>query len=1094
MAEVNQGFDAAMRRGREFVAAGDWAKALNEFIRAAQSAPSDITARYNLALALFKLGHNDQAYQQFQGITRLQPQNTEAWMRIAEIQAATNKRAEAVQTLQRVKEIHKKAQKQREVAEVLREIIKVDPAQVEAYRELADIAKARGERKAAASIITNLGQYFQAQGRTQDALSAANEALLLQPDYQEALTLREQANPHSIPAGLEGLAALPSIDLLSNGNGGTQTPARNGSGMIARVSASEYTINQLINTAEEALARGDTGLALRNYELAVEEGVNRADVFYSIGQLYAQNGQVEQAVDYLTRASNDHDYAASSFFTMGQVYDEAGRLDEAANAYRDALDRIDLQTIGRDEIDELIEMYEALGKVLEKQEKVAEAADVYNRLAQFINNKNLRTERTALVIIHARELSDKVAERSSAPASPVIHEEEEALTSSIRFGSEESLVHLTGNEENPGIGDGKTATGSLRLPIGAFANSNGAMRAPVINTPTIPARFPTNLVALEPRSETTPWLRAAEEFMRTDRLTAATDACQEIIRYYPDYIPAQAILAEISVAQERLEQARSKYQLIVDLYQVRGDQTKSVECYKRLAEISPDNMGLRSKLANVLLQSNQKEEAAELLLSTIGNYARTGQLERALEECKRLRGLAPQSAPIRVQYAELLIRMDRYNEAMPELRAALELDPNNLKALALLNISSFLIGDSSVKWNSFQTVVEKARKDENSRKLFLEEYRQAAMLYNHPGVFYAYGCLYLDSSQSKQAERVLAQALEQSGPAKAEFEPLIHWSLGQIYLEQHRSKEAVEELTQATGLVDRADPALYAASSASFGTLPNQIQLHRKMAQAYAADGNPAEAVKALKTVKKLTPYNREIHRELADLYFNQGQLNEALSELGELVAHYDESGKVDEMIEVLREMAELAPNNMGVKDKLSEVYLKRGMIDAGLKELDELAELQRKNGRLKDAVRTLQRAAETYWMMGKMDPAYELYDRIVRISPGDVEARQQLVNRHLMSGRVADAVEEQRTIAQICLQSNNTQEAIAALHQVIGLAPEDMRAYFQLANVLSSTNEHYQAYRLYQRVLRLDPKNEKARQLMEQAQRNAVEAGQMKQ
>ena len=106
------------------------------------------------------------------------------------------------------------------------------------------------------------------------------------------------------------------------------------------------------------------------------------------------------------------------------------------------------------------------------------------------------------------------------------------------------------------------------------------------------------------------------------------------------------------------------------------------------------------------------------------------------------------------------------------------------------------------------------------------------------------------------------------------------------------------------------------------------------------------------------------------------------------------------------------------------------------------------------------------------------------------MEARQQLVNRHLMSGRITEAIEEQRTIAQICMQANNTQGAIAAFHQVIGLAPDDTRAYFQLASVLTTTNEHYQAFRLYQRILRLETSNEKARNLMEQARKRATEAG----
>jgi tetratricopeptide (TPR) repeat protein len=268
--------------------------------------------------------------------------------------------------------------------------------------------------------------------------------------------------------------------------------------------------------------------------------------------------------------------------------------------------------------------------------------------------------------------------------------------------------------------------------------------------------------------------------------------------------------------------------------------------------------------------------------------------------------------------------------------------------------------------------------------------------------------------------------------------------------------------------------------------------IYRQLAQSFIADDKPEYAVKALRTVKKLLPYDREVHFQLAELNFQRGQLNEALGELGELADHYEENNQLEETVEVLKEMVRLAPNNIPVRDKLSNIYMKRGYIDDGLKELDELSELQRKNGRLRDAVKTLQRAAETYWMMAKQDKAYELYDRIVRISPGDVEARQQLVNLHILAGRIKDAVEEQRTIAQICLQSRGPKEAIGALHQVISLAPDDTRAYFALAQVLSDTGEFGQAYRLYGRILKIAPDNVKAKNLQDQIKSKAVAAGQI--
>src|SRR6476646_10812595 len=98
MAEVNQSFEAAMRRGRELGAAGNWSKALTEYIRAAQLIPTDISARYGLAMALFKIGQLDQAQQQFQGIVKIQPQNADAWRGLADLYRQAGNTLKALQT------------------------------------------------------------------------------------------------------------------------------------------------------------------------------------------------------------------------------------------------------------------------------------------------------------------------------------------------------------------------------------------------------------------------------------------------------------------------------------------------------------------------------------------------------------------------------------------------------------------------------------------------------------------------------------------------------------------------------------------------------------------------------------------------------------------------------------------------------------------------------------------------------------------------------------------------------------------------------------------------------------------------------------
>ena len=131
-------------------------KALQEFVRAVQLTPADISARFNLAQALANTNQPDYAMQQLQGIVRNQPQNADAWQLVAQIQNSTGHKSESIQTYQRVKDMYSKLGQSQKAAEILREIMKVDPSYIQAYRELADIAKARGDRKTAAVVTVDL--------------------------------------------------------------------------------------------------------------------------------------------------------------------------------------------------------------------------------------------------------------------------------------------------------------------------------------------------------------------------------------------------------------------------------------------------------------------------------------------------------------------------------------------------------------------------------------------------------------------------------------------------------------------------------------------------------------------------------------------------------------------------------------------------------------------------------------------------------------------------------------------------------------------------------------------------------------------------
>ena len=186
-------------------------KALQEFVRAVQLTPADISARFNLAQAMANTNQPDYAMQQLQGIVRNQPQNADAWQLIAQIQNNTGRKSESIQTYQRVKEMYSKLGQSQKAAEILREIMKVDPGYIQAYRELADIAKARGDRKTAAVVTVDLGRHYLEQGQTKDAISAANEALMLMPGMLQAQNLKDDAGGSQPAHGSTRAGALPAM-------------------------------------------------------------------------------------------------------------------------------------------------------------------------------------------------------------------------------------------------------------------------------------------------------------------------------------------------------------------------------------------------------------------------------------------------------------------------------------------------------------------------------------------------------------------------------------------------------------------------------------------------------------------------------------------------------------------------------------------------------------------------------------------------------------------------------------------------------------------------------------------------------------------
>lgn len=632
---------------------------------------------------------------------------------------------------------------------------------------------------------------------------------------------------------------------------------------------------------------------------------------------------------------------------------------------------------------------------------------------------------------------------------------------------------------------------------------------PTLSTGELAQLGGSSLQGVEEQSEEIQGLIAdGEAAIASAKYDAAIDACLTVISLEPGYLPIHMMLGDIYLRQGKAEEAITKYQTVMDLYVAREDPENAAATCRRLLQLQPDNPSLQSRMGLLLLAAGKFEEAARALLVVAERHYNEGDLDRALQEAQNLKQELPDSAEVALALGTYQMLSGNTGEALAELSRALHIDPTRNVALARLYLVLAQSGDDT-QWDALESSLERAQNDKAAGRTFMEELHSE--LERKPASSIYYGLAVL--AERQELPEIAADSLDQGllMLSLGDTEELTDsWLLLELLMCQSRAdlalqaqdgaiavqhyKRAINSLQAHGALLPVEGGGINTAIQSprpqySFARLADPAQLYYGLAEAHASQNNWEGAQEALQALKGLMPSDPSVYTRLADIYFRHGQLAEALQELNELLVMYQRQNDHEHTLETLGHMARLAPNNVAVRRKLSEMYLKLGMTDYGLTELNTLAELQIKAGMLKDAMRTYQKAAELHYTLGQHDRAIEIYEKVVRIGPRDTDARQQLINTYIMSGKMKEAVASERSLADMFVAEGRTEEAISALHQLLALAPEDVPGHHLLAKQLTTLGKYGEAARLYGRLTRLDPENDRVSLLQSEMQRMAKEA-----
>jgi tetratricopeptide (TPR) repeat protein len=128
--------------------------------------------------------------------------------------------------------------------------------------------------------------------------------------------------------------------------------------------------------------------------------------------------------------------------------------------------------------------------------------------------------------------------------------------------------------------------------------------------------------------------------------------CQKVVNLDPQHWAVRLRLADLYAAQKLPAEARAQYLLVADHHDKRGDVSQALEIFRKIADLEPDNLAVRLKLAGMFERQKFPEKAAEEYVRAAKGFTERNEPEAAVQHFARAHELSPANLEARVRLAE----------------------------------------------------------------------------------------------------------------------------------------------------------------------------------------------------------------------------------------------------------------------------------------------------------------------------------------------------------------------------------------------------------------------------------------------------------
>lgn len=620
------------------------------------------------------------------------------------------------------------------------------------------------------------------------------------------------------------------------------------------------------------------------------------------------------------------------------------------------------------------------------------------------------------------------------------------------------------------------------------------------------AEFPNNESAI---------IGFAKANMATGQNEIAWRALQQVLKVNPVNYEALTYIADIQEQTGQVDAAAETYLRVGNIFASRNDWQSAMEGWSRAIELVPDKIDAHHKLAQALAQQGQTRPAARQFLTIAAIYQERGDDSSAGQYLQEAKTLLPKDPGVAAALRALDQGMPIQPGDVDDTLDSFDLEPDFINEYKREQVfegedpfafeSELATGKSTAglletaQQNALAELANVIFEDEGqqpvaatiskdkinmlimqgidlqSRHNFAEainNYRQVTQAgAGRPSLYFNLGTLYQNQGQFAEAAKMFKMAAQDRA-----YRISGQYALGEAYLTANNYEQALRHFLETLRILDVENTGGSKAEALA--------EVYDKVTGDYLNQPNSQKTNGFISAVKKFFT-NPNWAQKVAEARARMDSMAEdgALMSLAEFL----ESPETEIIITTMALTNEYVKRNflMTASEECLRAIQKAPLY---LPLHVRLAEILLKQEHLEEAVNKYLYVARVYQMRQQPDQAINIYQKVVRLAPMDVNVRSKLIEMYVSQHNLDQALEQYLAMADSHYQLAQVDRALERYNEALRLAATSHNPNVWRVEILNRIGDIYvqrfdwaRATTALEELLKINPQDERTqRQLVD--------------